>query len=157
ARVEARSFAQRAVFIERAVSSGAAGGSLQGAPGDIQRVHPLVRALSEKQNMKANILVVDDDRDIRGLLADILTSEQFKVAQAENAADAQKALAGEQPDIVILDVKLGQNKEDERAGLDLLPQIKKRWADTEVIMLTGQGTVEMAMEAGRRGAYNFLS
>jgi len=107
--------------------------------------------------MKANILVVDDDNDIRGLLTDILTSEQFKVSQAENAAAVQKALAGEQPDIVILDVKLGQSKEEERAGLDLLPQIKKRWADTEVIMLTGQGTVEMAMEAGRRGAYNFLS
>jgi DNA-binding NtrC family response regulator len=107
--------------------------------------------------MKANILVVDDDNDIRGLLTDILTTEQYKVTQAENAAAVQRALAGEQPDIVILDVKLGQAKEDERAGLDLLPQIKKRWADTEVIMLTGQGTVEMAMEAGRRGAYNFLS
>jgi DNA-binding NtrC family response regulator len=59
--------------------------------------------------------------------------------------------------VVVLDIKLGQSKEDERAGLDLLPQIKKRWPDTEVIMLTGQGTVEMAMESGKRGAYNFLS
>src|SRR5689334_7495251 len=107
--------------------------------------------------MKANILVVDDDNDIRGLLTDILTTEQYKVVQAENAAAVQRALAGEQPDIVILDVKLGQTKEDERAGLDLLPQIKKRWADTEVIMLTGQGTMDMAVEAGKRGAYNFLS
>src|ERR1051325_7607290 len=107
--------------------------------------------------MNANILVVDDDNAIRGLLTDVLSSNDYKVAQAENSNAVQKALAGEQPDIVILDVKLGQNKEDERAGLDLLPQIKKRWADTEVIMLTGQGTVEMAMEAGRRGAYNFLS
>jgi len=38
----------------------------------------------------------------------------------------------------------------------LLPLIKKRWPDTEVIMLTGQGTMEMALEAGRLGAYNFL-
>ena len=107
--------------------------------------------------MKANILVVDDDNGIRTLLAEVLASNDYKVAEADSSAAVQKALTGEQPDVVVLDVKLGQEKEDERAGLDLLPQIKKRWPDTEVIMLTGQGTVEMAMEAGRRGAYNFLS
>ncbi len=107
--------------------------------------------------MKANILVVDDDNGIRTLLTEVLASNEYKVSEADSSAAVQKALNGEQPDVVVLDVKLGQNKEDERAGLDLLPQIKKRWPDTEVIMLTGQGTVEMAMEAGRRGAYNFLS
>src|SRR5436305_2337762 len=107
--------------------------------------------------MKANILVVDDDNDIRSLLSEVLAAHEYTVAQAENSAAVQKALTGEQPDVVVLDVKLGQQKEEERAGLDLLPQIKKRWPDTEVIMLTGLGTVEMAMEAGRRGAYNFLS
>jgi Response regulator containing CheY-like receiver, AAA-type ATPase, and DNA-binding domains len=107
--------------------------------------------------MKANILVVDDDNGIRTLLAEVLASNDYKVSEADSSAAVQKALTGEQPDVVVLDVKLGQEKEDERAGLDLLPQIKKRWPDTEVIMLTGQGTVEMAMEAGRRGAYNFLS
>jgi len=107
--------------------------------------------------MKANILVVDDDNGIRTLLAEVLASNDYKVSEADSSAAVQKALSGEQPDVVVLDVKLGQEKEDERAGLDLLPQIKKRWPDTEVIMLTGQGTVEMAMEAGRRGAYNFLS
>jgi DNA-binding NtrC family response regulator len=107
--------------------------------------------------MKANILVVDDDNDIRHLLAEVLSANEYKVSEAENSTAVQRALGGEQPDIVVLDVKLGANKEEERAGLDLLPQIKKRWPDTEVIMLTGLGTVEMAMEAGRRGAYNFLS
>jgi DNA-binding NtrC family response regulator len=107
--------------------------------------------------MKANILVVDDDNGIRTLLAEVLAANEYKVSEAESSAAVQKALSGEQPDVVVLDVKLGQDKEEERAGLDLLPQIKKRWPDTEVIMLTGQGTVEMAMEAGRRGAYNFLS
>jgi DNA-binding NtrC family response regulator len=107
--------------------------------------------------MKANILVVDDDNGIRTLLAEVLASNEYKVSEAESSAAVQKALSGEQPDVVVLDVKLGHEKDEERAGLDLLPQIKKRWPDTEVIMLTGQGTVEMAMEAGRRGAYNFLS
>src|SRR5947209_5498129 len=107
--------------------------------------------------MKANILVVDDDNGIRGLLTEVLSSSEYHVTEAENAAGVLKALTGEQPDVVVLDVKLGPAKEEDRAGLDLLPQIKKRWPDTEVIVLTGQGTVEMAMEAGRRGAYNFLS
>jgi DNA-binding NtrC family response regulator len=52
----------------------------------------------------------------------------------------------------VLDVKL-----KDANGLELLPLIKKRWADTEVIMLTGQGTMEMALEAGRLGAFTFLA
>ncbi len=54
--------------------------------------------------------------------------------------------------MVLLDVKL-----PDADGLDLLPQIKKRWPETEVIVLSGHGTITMAVEAGRRGAYNFLS
>ena len=107
--------------------------------------------------MKANILVVDDERDVRNVLAEVLSLNDYKVTEADSVAEVQKSFNGGQPDVIVLDVKLGQSKEDERAGLDLLPQIKKRWPDTEVIVLTGQGTNEMAMEAGRRGAYNFLS
>src|SRR5215471_7233301 len=107
--------------------------------------------------MKANILVVDDENDVRFVISEVLKENGYNVTQAESVAAVQKALTGEQPDVVVLDVKLGGGREDERAGLDLLPQIKKRWPDTEVIILTGQGTVEMAMEAGRRGAYTFLS
>ena len=54
--------------------------------------------------------------------------------------------------MVLLDVKL-----PDADGLELLPQIKKRWPETEVIVLTGHGTISMAVEAGRGGAYNFLS
>src|SRR5207244_7073750 len=89
--------------------------------------------------------------------SEVLAANEDSVAETDSAPSVVRALSGEQPDVIVLDVKLGQSKEEERAGLDLLPQIKKRWPDTEVIMLTGQGTVEMAMEAGRRGAYNFLS
>src|SRR2546422_2011189 len=106
--------------------------------------------------MKANVLVVDDDSGIRSLLLEVLRSNGYTVTEADSSAAVQRALAGEAPDVVVLDVRLGQSKEDERAGLDLLPQIKKRWSETEVIMLTGQGTFEMAMEAQRLGAYNFL-
>jgi DNA-binding NtrC family response regulator len=64
----------------------------------------------------------------------------------------QKAFSDTQPDVVVLDVRL-----QDANGLELLPLIKKRWSDTEVIVLTGQGTMEMALEAGRLGAYNFLA
>jgi DNA-binding NtrC family response regulator len=103
------------------------------------------------QNMKAKILIVDDDADLRNLLASVL-EDYYEVVQANSGAALQKAFSQPQPDVVLLDVKL-----PDADGLELLPQIKKRWADTEVIVLTGHGTISMAVEAGRGGAYNFLA
>ncbi|MCC6821999.1 MAG: sigma-54 dependent transcriptional regulator [Verrucomicrobiota bacterium] len=101
--------------------------------------------------MKGKVLLVDDEPNIRDLVASVLQRD-FQVAEAESGAALQKAFAEAQPDVVVLDVKLRDAN-----GIELLPLIKKRWADTEVIMLTGEGTMEMAMEAGRLGAYTFLS
>jgi DNA-binding NtrC family response regulator len=101
--------------------------------------------------MKAKVLIVDDEKDLRGLLASVL-GEYYDIAQADSGAALQKCLSQDAPDVVLLDVKL-----PDADGLDLLPQIKKRWPDTEVIVLSGQGTVSMAVEAGKRGAFNFLS
>ena len=101
--------------------------------------------------MKAKILIVDDEADIRNLLTAVLDN-YYDVAEAASAAALQKTFSQEQPDVILLDVKL-----PDAHGLDLLPQIKKRWPDTEVIVLSGQGTITMAVEAGRRGAFNFLS
>jgi DNA-binding NtrC family response regulator len=101
--------------------------------------------------MKAKILIVDDERDLRELLASVL-EEFYDVAQAANGAALKQCFSQEPPDVVLLDVKL-----PDADGLDLLPQIKKSWPDTEVLVLSGHGTVTMAVEAGRRGAYNFLT
>jgi DNA-binding NtrC family response regulator len=101
--------------------------------------------------MKGKVLVVDDQADVRGVLNAVLEPD-YQVAEADSGAALLKAFAGDQPDVVLLDVKL-----PDADGLDLLPQIKKRWADTEVIVLTGHGTFSMAVEATRRGASNFLS
>ena len=106
---------------------------------------------AETLNMKAKILIVDDEADLRNLLASVL-EDLYDVAQANNGAALQKALSQPPPDVVLLDVKL-----PDADGLELLPQIKKRWPETEVIVLTGHGTISMAVEAGRGGAYNFLS
>ena len=101
--------------------------------------------------MKAKILIVDDERDLRELLASIL-EEFYDVTQAGSGAALRQCFSQEPPDVVLLDVKL-----PDADGLDLLPQIKKAWPGTEVMVLSGHGTVTMAVEAGRRGAYNFLT
>jgi DNA-binding NtrC family response regulator len=101
--------------------------------------------------MKSKILVVDDENDLRQLLVAVL-GEYYDVAQASSGAALRKLFPMDPPDVVLLDVKL-----PDADGLDLLTQIKKRWTETEVILLSGYGTMSMAIEAGRRGAYTFLT
>lgn len=101
--------------------------------------------------MKAKVLVVDDENDLRQLLAAVL-GERYDVAQAATGGALKKMFPLPPPDVVLLDVKL-----PDADGLDLLTQIKKRWSETEVILLSGYGTMSMAIEAGRRGAYTFLT
>src|SRR5439155_14017641 len=101
---------------------------------------------------KGKILIVDDEESIRGVLKTVLEHGGHQVAEVDSAASLQRAFPGHAPDVVLLDVRLG-----DADGLDLLPQIKKNWAETEVIVLTAHGTMDMAVEAGKRGAYNFLS
>ena len=84
--------------------------------------------------MKGKVLIVDDQTDVRTLLAMVLEKD-YAVWHADSGAALQKAFGGEQPDVVLLDVKL-----PDADGLELLPQIKKRWAETEVIVLTGYGS-----------------
>jgi DNA-binding NtrC family response regulator len=101
--------------------------------------------------MKGKVLIVDDEVDLRDLLISLLENN-YNLAQADSAGALQKLFSQDAPDVVLLDVQLGDAN-----GLDLIPQIKKRWPDTEVIVLTGHGTLSMAVEAGRRSAYNFLT
>ena len=101
--------------------------------------------------MNAKVLIVDDEKDLRELLAAVL-GEYYEIAQADSGAALLKCFSQDAPDVVLLDVVL-----PDAHGLDLLPQIKKRWPDTEVIVLSGHGNISMAVESGRRGAYNFLS
>jgi DNA-binding NtrC family response regulator len=101
--------------------------------------------------MKGKILLVDDDKNVRSMLTEVLC-EEFTVAEAESGAALRKAFDEAPPDVMILDLNLGDAN-----GLELLPQVKKRWPETEVIMLTGEGSNAKALEAGRLGAYNFLS
>jgi DNA-binding NtrC family response regulator len=101
--------------------------------------------------MKGKILIVDDEPELRQLLKTILEPD-FAVVEAENAAALQKTFPLDAPDVILLDLKL-----PDANGLDLLPQIKKNWPDTEVIVLTGEATFEAAVQATKRGAYHFIN
>ena len=104
--------------------------------------------------MKGKILIVDDKEPERALLR-VPLAESHQVTEAESGAALQKCFSQDQPDLVLLDVNLGDAN-----GLDLLPQIKRRWPETEVIVLTAQVSdrevLSWAVEATKRGAFNFL-
>ena len=98
------------------------------------------------------ILVVDDEPDIRNLVKEILEDEGYEVATAENGAAARVALRNHRPDLVLLDIWM-----PEVDGITLL----KEWNEGEglpcpVIVMSGHGNVETAVEATRLGAYDFL-
>ena len=98
------------------------------------------------------VLVVDDEPDIRDLVKEILVDEGYEVAIAENADAARQARRSRRPDLILLDIWMPDTD-----GISLL----KEWAegdsdDAPVIMMSGHGTVETAVEATRLGAYDFL-
>ena len=100
----------------------------------------------------SHILVVDDEPDIRSLLQEILEDEGFEVRVAENAEQARAARREGKPDLVLLDIWMPDTD-----GITLL----KEWAQNEeidmpVVMMSGHGTVETAVEATRLGAYDFI-
>lgn len=98
------------------------------------------------------ILVVDDEPDIRGLVREILEDEAYEVSTAENGELARQALRQRRPDLILLDIWM-----PDVDGITLL----KEWSEEDglpcpVIMMSGHGTVETAVEATRLGAYDFL-
>ena len=102
--------------------------------------------------MKPKVMIVDDEEVIREFVKTYLEAIGYEVTEAANAAELKALYAGHQPDVVLLDLKL-----PDADGLTLLPQLKKNWPEAEVIVLTGHGTIEVAVEATKRGAYYFQS
>lgn len=102
---------------------------------------------------KAHILVVDDEPDIRNILQDVLQDEGYQVSLAENAEQARAQFRKHNPDLVLLDIWMP--KED---GISVLKNWvdKQHLGDTPVVMISGHGTVENAVEAVKLGAYDFL-
>jgi DNA-binding NtrC family response regulator len=100
--------------------------------------------------MKHKILLVDDQQELRTLLADSFKQRGYEVMEASDGATLKIALSGPQPDVALIDLKL-----PDADGLDLLSALKAQWPDTEAIVLTGYGTLDFAVEATKRGAFHF--
>jgi two-component system nitrogen regulation response regulator NtrX len=103
--------------------------------------------------MVHDILIVDDEADIRELVAGILSDEGYTSRQAADGTSALNAIKFRQPSLVILDVWLGDN---ERDGMKILEIIKRDHPYVPVIMISGHSTIETAVAAIKRGAYDFL-
>ena len=98
----------------------------------------------------ATVLIIDDERPIRSSLRDILEYEDYKVFDVDNGIDGLELLKKEKIDLTLCDIKM--NKMD---GMEVLTAAKE-FSDTPFIMISGHGTIETAVEAARKGAYDFL-
>ena len=101
----------------------------------------------------SDILIVDDERDIRELIADILKDEGFETRLAANSDEAVGALNDAEPALMILDIWLKDSRMD---GIDILKQVKRNNPDVPVIIISGHGNIEIAVAAIRQGAYDFI-
>ena len=103
--------------------------------------------------MASDILIVDDEADIRELVAGILDDEGFTTRTARDSDSALAEIANRRPSLVFLDIWMQGSKLD---GLQLLEHIKKDHPDLPVVMISGHGNIETAVAAIKRGAYDFI-
>ena len=99
--------------------------------------------------MSADILIIDDEADIRDLVAGILEDEGHSARTAANADEALAAIGQRRPSLVFLDIWIQGSRLD---GLQLLDVIKEQHPDLPVVMISGHGNIETAVSAIKRGA-----
>ena len=98
----------------------------------------------------AKILVIDDERSIRNSMKDILSFEGHEVVLAENGMEGLVSVKTEKPEVVFCDIKMPKME-----GIEVLERIKEFTSDVPVIMISGHGTIDTAIEAIKKGAYDF--
>src|SRR5438132_5088808 len=103
-------------------------------------------------DVRARILVVDDNVTMRESLRDTLGAETQRVVCVENAIQGIAELEKQEFDVVLADLSLPRV-----SGLELLDRVKKSWPSTEVIVITGQGSIATAVDAIKRGAYHYVT
>ena len=99
------------------------------------------------------ILVIDDNLDIRQLISSILKDNGFLVREAANYDQALSEINKKIPDLAIIDVKLDKGDND---GIELLKHLKKKNDDVHVIMISGHANVQMAVDSLKLGAFEFM-
>lgn len=100
-----------------------------------------------------DILVVDDERDIRELICDILQDEGFSTRMAANSDETMAELNKSEPSLMILDIWLKDSNMD---GIDILGHVKRDNPEVPVVIISGHGNVEIAVAAIKQGAYDFI-
>ena len=103
--------------------------------------------------MSIEILIVDDNSDIRNILNELLIDAGYKTRIAANYNQALKEIDNKIPDVAILDVKLDKGDND---GIELLSHIKSKNKDVPVIIITGHANIEMAVNSLKHGAFEFV-
>ncbi len=106
---------------------------------------------ASKMNYTTDILIIDDEPQLRQMLARLLLAEDYSVLQAENVKVGLKELEKNQPLIVLCDVKLPDGN-----GVEVTKIIKEKYPDTEVILLTAYGTIHDGVQAIKNGAFDYL-
>ena len=109
------------------------------------------RSMTEKSAAVASVLVVDDEKSIRDSLRMILEFEGYRVAEASGGREALARASESAPDAVLLDIKM-----PEMDGLEVFRSLRERGFEMPVIIVTGHGDVEMALETTRAGAFDFF-
>jgi two-component system, NtrC family, nitrogen regulation response regulator NtrX len=103
--------------------------------------------------MSAEILIVDDEADIRELVSGILQDEGYVTRTAPNSDDALASVFARRPNLVFLDIWLQNSRLD---GLQLLDSLKLEHPELPIVMISGHGNIETAASAIKRGAYEFI-
>lgn len=101
----------------------------------------------------SDILIVDDERDIRELISDILIDEGYATRLAGNSDDAMAAINADAPALIVLDIWLKDSRMD---GIDILKTVKRDNPDVPVVIISGHGNIEIAVAAIKQGAYDFI-
>jgi len=100
----------------------------------------------------AKILIIDDEKSIRKSLREILEFEKYKIEEAEDGMAGLAMASSENYDLILCDIKM--RKLD---GMELLNKLNEQEIDSPIVMMSGHGNIETAVEAVKKGAYDFLA
>ncbi|MDR1982951.1 MAG: sigma-54 dependent transcriptional regulator, partial [Holosporaceae bacterium] len=99
------------------------------------------------------ILIVDDEAEVRSLISDVLADEGYKTYLAKDEQETFSLIKNSPPDLIFLDLWIGN---DESAGLKILDKIKKMHSEIPVVIISGHGTIDVAVQAIQNGAFDFI-
>ena len=100
----------------------------------------------------SNILIIDDEKAIRKTLSEILSYEGYKIDEAGDGEEGLKKVKEKEYDVILCDIKMPKID-----GIEFLEKAKEIGPDIPIIMISGHGTIETAVEAVKKGAYDYIS